>query len=98
MDVIFILVLYGIIVNVAGFAAMGIDKGRARRKVWRIPESTLFLIALIGGSIGSLLGMYGFRHKTRHWYFVWGMPAILILQAALILYLLFASPLSFMIL
>ena len=98
MDVIFILVLYGIIVNVAGFAAMGIDKGRARRKVWRIPESTLFFIALIGGSIGSLLGMYGFRHKTRHWYFVWGMPAILILQAALILYLLFASPLSFTIL
>ena len=98
MDVIFILVLYGIIVNVAGFAAMGIDKGRARRKVWRIPESTLFLIALIGGSIGSLLGMYGFRHKTRHWYFVWGMPAILILQAALILYLHFASPLSFTIL
>ena len=98
MDVIFILVLYGIIVNVAGFAAMGIDMGRARRKVWRIPESTLFLIALIGGSIGSLLGMYGFRHKTRHWYFVWGMPAILILQTALILYLLFASPLSFTIL
>lgn len=98
MDVIFILVLYGIIVNVAGFAAMGIDKGRARRKVWRIPESTLFLIALIGGSIGSLLGMYGFRHKTRHWYFVWGMPAILILQTAMILYLLFASPLSFTIL
>ena len=98
MDVIFILVLYGIIVNVAGFAAMGIDKGRARRKVWRIPESTLFLIALIGGSIGSLLGMYGFRHKARHWYFVWGMPAILILQTALILYLLFASPLSFTIL
>ena len=98
MDVIFILVLCGIIVNVAGFAAMGIDKGRARRKVWRIPESTLFLIALIGGSIGSLLGMYGFRHKTRHWYFVWGMPAILILQTALILYLLFASPLSFTIL
>ena len=98
MDVIFILVLYGIIVNVAGFAAMGIDKGRARRKVWRIPESTLFLIALIGGSIGSLLGMYGFRHKTRHWSFTWGMPAIPILQTALILYLLFASPLSFTIL
>lgn len=98
MDVIFILALYGIIVNIAGFAAMGIDKSRARRKVWRIPESTLFFIALIGGSIGSLLGMYGFRHKTRHWYFVWGMPAILVLQVAVILYLLFASPLSFTIL
>ncbi|HJA31817.1 MAG TPA: DUF1294 domain-containing protein [Candidatus Eisenbergiella pullicola] len=98
MDVIFILALYGIIVNIAGFAAMGIDKSRARRKLWRIPESTLFFIALIGGSIGSLLGMYGFRHKTRHWYFVWGMPAILVLQVAAILYLLFASPLSFTIL
>ena len=98
MDVIFILALYGIIVNIAGFAAMGIDKSRARRKVWRIPESTLFFIALIGGSIGSLLGMYGFRHKTRHWYFVWGMPAILVLQVASILYLLFASSLSFTIL
>lgn len=98
MDVIFILALYGIIVNIAGFAAMGIDKSRARRKVWRIPESSLFFIALIGGSIGSLLGMYGFRHKTRHWYFVWGMPAILVLQVAVILYLLFASPLSFTIL
>ena len=97
MDVIFIFILYGIIVNIAGFAAMGIDKSRARRKAWRIPESTLFLIALLGGSIGSLLGMYGFRHKTRHWYFVWGMPAILILQAA-ILYLLLASPFSFTIL
>ena len=95
MDVIFIFILYGIIVNIAGFAAMGSDKSRARRKAWRIPESTLFLIALLGGSIGSLLGRYGFRHKTRHWYFVWGMPAILILQAAAILYLLFASPFSF---
>ena len=98
MDVIFIFILYGIIVNIAGFAAMGIDKSRARRKAWRIPESTLFLIALLGGSIGALRGMYGFRHKTRHWYFVWGMPAILILQAAAILYLLFASPFSFTIL
>lgn len=98
MDVIFILLLYGIIVNIAGFAAMGIDKRRARRKAWRIPESTLFLIAIIGGSIGSIAGMYFFRHKTLHRSFVWGMPAILILQVLAILYLLFVSPLSFTIL
>lgn len=98
MDVIFILVLYGIIVNIAGFTVMGIDKRRARRKAWRIPESTLFLIALIGGSIGSIAGMYFFRHKTLHRTFVFGMPAILILQVLLILYLLFGSSLTFTIL
>lgn len=98
MDVIFILVLYGIIVNIAGFTVMGIDKHRARRKAWRIPESTLFLIAVIGGSIGSIAGMYFFRHKTLHPSFVIGMPAILIVQVLLILYLLFGSSLSFTIL
>ena len=74
---------------------MGIDKKKARRKAFRIPESTLFIVALIGGSIGSIAGMYTFRHKTQHWYFVWGMPAILLVQAAVILYLLFGSSLTF---
>ena len=77
---------------------MGIDKKKARRKAFRIPESTLFIVALIGGSIGSIAGMYTFRHKTQHWYFVWGMPAILLVQAAVILYLLFGSSLTFTIL
>lgn len=81
MDIIFIFFLYVIIINIAGFSLMGIDKAKARRKSWRIPEARLFLIALLGGSIGSIAGMYVFRHKTRHWYFVWGMPAILLLQA-----------------
>ncbi len=98
MEVILVLLIYFLAVNIVGFAAMGIDKRRARRRAWRIPESTLFLIALIGGSIGSIAGMYFFRHKTLHWYFVWGMPAILFLQAALLLYLLFASPFTFTIL
>lgn len=98
MDVIVILLLYIGIVNLAGFAAMGIDKHRARRNAWRIPESTLFFLALIGGSIGSILGMRIFRHKTLHWYFVWGMPAILLAQIALVVYLIFFSPLTFSIL
>ena len=67
-------------VNILGFSIMGIDKKRAVRGAWRIPETTLFLYALIGGSIGSILGMRVFHHKTKHWYFVWGMPLILILD------------------
>ncbi len=98
MDVIFVVLLYLVIVNIAGFAFMGIDKRRARRNAWRIPESDLFLIALIGGSVGCLCGMYFFRHKTRHWYFVWGMPAILVIQVILILCLVFFTPFSFAIL
>ena len=67
---------------------MGIDKRRASKRAFRIPEATLFLIALIGGSIGSIIGMYTFRHKTRHWYFVYGMPFILFVQIALVVLLL----------
>lgn len=68
--------------NLAAFAAMGIDKRRAKRGAWRIRERTLFLLALFGGSLGAMAGMWIFHHKTRHWYFVIGMPAILILQLA----------------
>ena len=81
-----ILAIYLILINLAGFIVMGVDKKRAIRKAWRIPEATLFLLSLIGGSAGSILGMQVFRHKTRHWYFKYGMPAILILQLALILW------------
>ena len=66
--------------NIIGFVIMGIDKAKARKHAWRIPERTLFLVSLLGGSLGTWAGMYIFRHKTRHWYFVIGMPAILIIQ------------------
>ncbi|MBQ7839821.1 MAG: DUF1294 domain-containing protein [Lachnospiraceae bacterium] len=88
MDIISILIVYVIIINIAGFCAMGLDKHRAKKNAWRIPEKRLFLFALAGGSIGSILGMYVFRHKTKHWYFVWGMPAILIIQIVAAFYLL----------
>lgn len=94
MQVILLLVGYVIIVNLIGFLLMGIDKRKAVKHTFRIPESTLFIVALIGGSLGSLLGMYTFRHKTRHWYFVYGMPAILALQVIIILLLLY-SPIQF---
>ena len=86
MDVILTLAGYALAVNILGFLLMGIDKWKARKGAFRIPESTLFIIAIIGGSIGSILGMYTFRHKTRHWYFVYGMPAILLLPLAAIFF------------
>lgn len=79
---------YVLVMNVIGFLSMYLDKRKARKKLWRIPEATLFLIALIGGSIGSIVGMYLFRHKTRHWYFVYGLPAILLLQIGAVIALL----------
>ena len=70
-------------VNIIGFALFGIDKRRAVRHAWRIPERTLFFIAIIGGSIGCILGMQVFRHKTKHIKFVIGMPVILVVQILL---------------
>lgn len=81
MEVIEVLAIsYLAVVNVVGFAMMGIDKKRAIKGAWRISEAALFTAALIGGSLGCILGMRQFRHKTKHWYFKYGMPAILILQ------------------
>ncbi|MBQ4537128.1 MAG: DUF1294 domain-containing protein [Lachnospiraceae bacterium] len=82
-----IALVYLVIVNIVGFVMMGIDKKKAIRGAWRIPEASLFLVALIGGSIGSILGMQTFRHKTKHWYFKYGMPAILLLQVAIVIFL-----------
>lgn len=75
-------------VNVAAFAAMGIDKARAKAGAWRIPEATLFLLAVLGGSVGGILGMQMFHHKTRHKTFTVGFPAILVCQLALAAYIL----------
>lgn len=94
MNPITFLIIYFVIINIVGFAVMGIDKRKAVKRSFRIPEATLFIVALIGGSIGSILGMQVFRHKTRHWYFVFGMPAILIIQIALLI-LLLSGPIEF---
>lgn len=80
---------YLTIINAAGFLLMLVDKRRARKKLWRIPERTLMTVAALGGSLGSLLGMYLFRHKTRHRKFTVGIPLILSAQAALWLLLRF---------
>ena len=74
------ILLYLLIVNAVAYLLMLVDKQKARKKLWRIPESTLLLSAAMGGSIGALAGMYTFRHKTKHLKFKLGVPAILIAQ------------------
>lgn len=76
------LILYFLIINALGFLLMLADKHKARKNKWRIPEATLMGVAALGGSIGSLLGMYTARHKTRHLKFTVGIPLILIAQLA----------------
>ena len=75
--------LYLIAVNIIAFFLYGADKHRAKQGAWRISEKTLLLIAVIGGSIGAILGMHIFHHKTKHWYFRFGLPVILIAQVVL---------------
>ena len=77
------LIPYLLIINAAGFLVMLADKQYARKNLWRIPEATLLGVAVVGGSIGMLVGMYTVRHKTRHLKFTLGVPAILAAQRAL---------------
>ena len=83
-----VLLVWLTVINLLTFIVYGADKRRARKGKWRVPEKTLFLLPLLGGSIGALLGMRVFHHKTKHWYFVWGVPAILLAQLALAVWLL----------
>ena len=80
-----IFLIYLLVVNIIGFIIMGVDKKRAIRGAWRISEASLFFVAFIGGSLGAIMGMQHFRHKTKHWYFQYGMPVILMVQIALLL-------------
>lgn len=77
------LALWVLFWSILDYILMGVDKWKAKRERWRVPEKTFFLVAILGGSLGAILGMYAFHHKTRHWYFKWGLPAILIAQIAL---------------
>lgn len=83
MDVLYKAALaYLAAINLVTFFVYGVDKRKARKGQWRVPEKTLFLLPLLGGSVGGILGMKAFHHKTKHWYFRWGLPAILVLQLA----------------
>ena len=97
MSVVMIIASYFIFMNILGFFLMGLDKHKAKKKVWRIPEVTLFTTAIFDGSLGTTLGMFLFHHKTRHWYFLYGMPLILFLQL-LLFYIIAHSPVTITIL
>ena len=77
------LLIYLLIINAVGFTLMLIDKWKAKRDAYRISEKTLLTVAILGGSIGAICGMRYFRHKTRHWYFRYGLPAIAAVQVVL---------------
>ena len=98
MIVLSYIIVYLAAVNLAGFILMGLDKNKARRNKWRIPEATLFLFAIFGGSVGCLLGMRIFRHKTQKPAFYIGIPAILAVQVLIVLYFLFLAHIEFRIL
>lgn len=88
MNVHLIIIYYLLAINAVAFFAYGIDKLKARKDWWRIPESTLLLLAIIGGSIGAWLGMKVWHHKTMHKKFRYGLPLILLLQLSAVLYFL----------
>ena len=77
-----------LVMNLLAFALMGIDKMKAKRGSWRIPEKTLFLVTALFGGLGGTLGMNVFRHKTKHWYFKYGFPALLVIQLAVLVLIL----------
>lgn len=79
---------YLVIINAAGFLIMLVDKNKAKKNLWRIPERTLMAVAALGGSLGILLGMQTFRHKTKHLKFSLGVPAILAVQILLAVFIL----------
>lgn len=87
MNVHLIIIYYLLVINAVAFIVYGIDKLKARKGRWRIPEVTLLLLALVGGSVGSWLGMKVWHHKTMHRKFQYGLPTILLLQLALAVYL-----------
>ncbi len=89
MDIYQILAVYLLIMNIVGIIIMGLDKHRAKKNRWRIPEKTLFIVSAIGGSAGTWAGMYLFRHKTKHWYFVIGMPLIFMIHVVIAVYFAF---------
>ena len=81
------IIIYLVVINILTFLAMWWDKHEAKVGDWRISEKALFILVLLGGGIGGILGMYVFRHKTKKWYFRFGFPIILILEIILAVYL-----------
>ncbi len=86
LDTKIIIIIYLVAINLITFLAMWIDKRKAQKVKWRISETALFTMAILGGSIGGIIGMYTFRHKTKKKRFTIGFPLILILEILIILF------------
>lgn len=84
-------IIYIILINMAGLLLMKIDKNRARQRKWRISEATLWMISIIGGSLGTLIGMFLFRHKTKHLSFRIGLPLLVLAQGLGVIYVIINS-------
>ncbi|MFI3202489.1 MAG: DUF1294 domain-containing protein [Eubacteriales bacterium] len=95
MSVLTFIASYIILINATSFFMMGFDKKKARNHQWRIPESTLMIIALIGGSVGALVGMFFFHHKTKKTKFIVGLPFILMLHIGLVIIFLRILPFEY---
>ena len=80
----YVIIAILVVMNLLAFALMGIDKAKVKAGAWRIPEKTLFLVTALFGGLGGTLGMNVFRHKTKHWYFKFGFPALLVIQLAVL--------------
>lgn len=88
MNLYYLILLYLFFINIYGFTIMYLDKQRSIKKRWRVPEKRFFIVSLLLGSLGTYLGMIICHHKTKHWYFKYGIPMILIAQALIGYYLL----------
>jgi uncharacterized membrane protein YsdA (DUF1294 family) len=82
----YVILAFVLLVNIFGFILMGIDKHKAKKRLWRIPEKAFFTVAVLGGAAGVYAGMLFFKHKTKHWYFMLGIPAILLLEVLVTLF------------
>lgn len=80
-----LLKIYLVLINIFSFAVYGIDKAKAKKEKWRIPESTLLILSAAGGSLGAWIAMYLFRHKTKKRKFVFGIPLMILIQGAILL-------------
>lgn len=86
----FILLIYLLTVSISAFIMFGVDKQKAKKHKWRIPEHDLILVSILGGSIGAYLGMKLFRHKTKHKKFTVGIPCIIIIQIVIFSIIIFS--------
>lgn len=87
--------VYLLLINIYTFYLIYLDKQRAKHRKWRVPERKFFILSILGGSIGTLMSMKLYRHKTKHWYFKYGIPLIIVIQMIAAYYIIFGNKVNF---